>query len=88
MVGGDLELRGFHGNMSISKHSADLETTRFPWKPRDFQKKYASSRAGLRFLIEFTPARTRGNCSFFVETTWFPWKSRDYQTHFRGWLRS
>ena len=36
--GGDLELRGFHGNMSISKHSADLETTRFPWKPRDFQK--------------------------------------------------
>jgi len=38
MVGGDLELRGFHGNMSISKHSADLETTRFPWKPRDFQK--------------------------------------------------
>ena len=35
--GGDLE-GGFHGNMSISKHSADLETTRFPWKPRDFQK--------------------------------------------------
>ena len=36
--GEDLEIRGFHGNMSISKHSADLETTRFPWKPRDFQK--------------------------------------------------
>ena len=24
--------------VDISKHSADLETTRFPWKPRDFQK--------------------------------------------------
>ena len=56
MVGGDLELRGFHGNMSISKHSADLETTRFPWKPRDFQKKYASSRAGLKFPIGIHPS--------------------------------
>ena len=56
MVGGDLELCGFQGNMSISKHSADLETTRFPWKPRDFQKIYASSRAGLRFPIGIHPS--------------------------------
>ena len=50
MVGGDLELRGFYGNiMSICRlgnHEVSMETTRFP-------KKYASSRAGagLRFPI-------------------------------------
>ena len=42
MVGGDLELRGFYGNiMSICRlgnHEVSMETTRFPWKPRDFQK--------------------------------------------------
>ena len=58
MVGGDLELRGFHGNMSISKHSADLETTRFPWKPRDFQKNMLPLEPVLGFQLEFTPARS------------------------------
>ena len=60
MVGGDLELRGFYGNiMSICRlgnHEVSMETTRFP-------KKYASSRAGLRFPIGIHPS-TRGNCSF------------------------
>jgi len=53
MVGGDLELRGFYGNiMSICRlgnHEVSMETTRFP-------KKYASSRAGLRFPIGIHPS--------------------------------
>ena len=52
MVGEDVELRGFHGNIMpicrLGNHEVSMETTRFP-------KKYASSRAGLRFPIGIHP---------------------------------